>query len=73
MEAVAYVRERGFEPAGIEHDEHGFVYLVFSPLSDSQCSMLAQALPTHLSAKIGLAINAAPPFIVIADLIRGPA
>ena len=63
MAAVAYVRERGFEPAGIEHDEHGFVYLVFSPLSDSQCSTLAQALPVHLGAKIGLATGGAPPVI----------
>ncbi|WP_234715954.1 hypothetical protein [Sphingopyxis macrogoltabida] len=62
MEAVAYVRERGFEPSEIERDEHGFVYLVFSPLPDSQCRTLAQALPIHLSAKIGFAMNGAPPF-----------
>lgn len=62
-EAIAYVRERGFEPAKIERDEHGFVYLVFPPLSDSQCGRLAQVLPVHLSAKIGFVMNGALPFI----------
>jgi hypothetical protein len=61
-EAVAYVRERGFESARIERDDNGFVYLVFPPLSDIECGRLAQALPIHLSAKIGFVMNGAPPF-----------
>lgn len=62
-EAIAYVRERGFEPVKLEHDEQGLVYLVFPPLSDRDCGRLAQALPVHLSAKIGFVMNGAPPFI----------
>ena len=63
MEAIAYVRERGFESAEIERDDQGFVYLVFPPLSDIECNRLAQALPIHLSAKVGLVMNGAPPLV----------
>ena len=64
VEAIAYVRERGFEPAEIERDDdNGFVYLVFRPLSHVECGRLAAALPIHLGAKIGFVMNGAPPFI----------
>lgn len=62
-EAIAYVRERGFESAEIERDDHGLVYLVFPSLSDIECNRLAQALPTHLGAKVGFVMNGAPPFV----------
>lgn len=61
-EAVAYVRERGYDPAKVERDDHGFVCLIFPPLSDAECGKLAKALPVHLSAKIGFVMQGGPPF-----------
>lgn len=60
-EAIAYVNERGFEPM-IERDAQGCVYLVFPALSEVESSLLAVALPIHLSAKIGIVANDPPPF-----------
>lgn len=52
--AVAYVTERGFPPARIEKDANGLSVLVFAPVPDTEMYRLANALPVHLSAKIGL-------------------
>jgi len=60
--AVAYLRERGFPPASVETDAEGLRVLVFSPLPDDQMSGLVQAIPAHLSAKIGIVVGERPPF-----------
>ena len=51
--AVAYATERGFPPARVERDANGLSVLVFAPVPDAQMYRLANALPVHLSAKIG--------------------
>ncbi|MHA6720585.1 hypothetical protein ACX40Y_14180 [Sphingomonas sp. RS6] len=51
--AVAYVTERGFPPIRVEQDGVQRV-LVFPPLPDEEMARLAQALPIHLSVKIGI-------------------
>lgn len=61
-EAIAYVKERGFEPE-IERDDQGFVYLIFHALSEVECRQLADALPIHLTAKVGIVTDDPSPFI----------
>ncbi|WP_237709249.1 hypothetical protein [Sphingomonas elodea] len=51
--AVEYVTERGFPPLRVERDEKGCSVLVFAPLPDTEMFRLANALPVHLSAKVG--------------------
>ena len=51
--AVGYVTERGFPPVRVEKDENGVCVLVFAPLPDTDMFRLANALPVHLSTKIG--------------------
>lgn len=51
--AVAYVTERGFPPIRVEKKENGLSLLVFPPIADAETYRLANALPVHLSAKIG--------------------
>lgn len=51
--AVAYATERGFPPKRVERDANGLAVLVFAPVPDAQMYRLANALPVHLSAKIG--------------------
>lgn len=60
--AVAHLRERGYSPMRIEERGNGSVMLVFSPLPDNQMFELVQALPFHLSAKIGVVMGDHPPF-----------
>ncbi|KQN19529.1 hypothetical protein ASE86_13800 [Sphingomonas sp. Leaf33] len=52
--AVAHVTARGFLPLRIERVDDGISVLVFAPLPDDQMFGLAQALPIHLSSKIGI-------------------
>lgn len=52
--AVAYATERGFPPTRVERDGEGRSVLVFAPLPDDRRFALAQALPVHLSTKIGI-------------------
>jgi hypothetical protein len=60
--AIAYVQARGYSPVAIERDDNGLVVLIFEPLPDDQVLILAQAMPGHLSAKIGV-LGAVPPGI----------
>jgi len=60
--AIAYLQERGFPPSAVETDEKGLKVLVFSPRPDDQMFGLAQALPVHLSAKIGIVVGDNLPF-----------
>ena len=62
-EAIAHLAARGIIPAKVEKGDDGFVYLIFSSLPDDQMLKLAQALPVHLSAKVGFVLNGQPPFI----------
>lgn len=56
--AVAYLKERGYAPAKVEKGGgDGLVVLVFAPLPDDQIFGLLQALPTHLSAKLGIVMG----------------
>ncbi|UYY77523.1 hypothetical protein [Sphingomonas sp. R1] len=52
--AVAHVTNRGFPPCRIEREESGVSILVFPPLPEVEMAGLAQALPVHLSTKIGI-------------------
>ena len=56
-EAVAHLTKKGFPPARIETDEDGMVVLVFADVPDGRMYDLAQALPVHLSAKIGIVMG----------------
>jgi hypothetical protein len=61
--AVAYIKERGYSPAKIEKGrDDGLAVLIFAPLPDDQIYGLIQALPTHLSAKLGIMMGNRPPF-----------
>ncbi|MFN3458009.1 MAG: hypothetical protein ACK4Z8_10590 [Novosphingobium sp.] len=46
----------------IEKDDAGLSVLIFRPLPDDQMFGLVQALPVHLSAKIGIVMGDQPPF-----------
>jgi hypothetical protein len=46
----------------IGKDDDGLIVLVFKPLPDLQMFGLIQALPVHLSAKIGTVSDDRPPF-----------
>lgn len=59
--AVAHVTDRGYPPAAIERDGDRFVVLIFQSKPVDQLFGLFQALPTHLSAKIGI-MSGVPPF-----------
>lgn len=61
-EAVAHVTAKGFPPSRIEKDEEGLTVLVFADIPDDQMYKLAQALPVHLSAKVGIVMGDQPPF-----------
>ncbi len=59
--AIAHLATRGFPPSRIERDEDGLSGLVFD-VPEDKMHMLAQALPIHLSAKIGIVVGDQPPF-----------
>ncbi len=59
--AVAHLNARGFSPSRIERDEDGLVGLLFD-VPEDRMHLLAQALPVHLSAKIGIVVGDQPPF-----------
>lgn len=61
--AIAHLEARGYSPAAIETDDGGLSVLIFMPLPDDQMFGLVQALPAHLSAKIGIVMGDQPPFI----------
>lgn len=54
IEAILHFSERGYSPQEIEKGEGGLVYLLFPILPDDQMSEFMQAMPSHLSAKIGV-------------------
>ncbi|MEZ5707942.1 MAG: hypothetical protein R3E02_00985 [Blastomonas sp.] len=60
--AVAHLEARGYSPAAIEKDDRGLSVLIFRPLPDDQMFGLVQALPVHLSTKIGIVMGDQPPF-----------
>lgn len=60
--AVAHLEARGYSPMTIEKDDAGLSVLIFRPLPDDQMFGLVQALPVHLSAKIGIVMGDQPPF-----------
>ncbi|MCW3836094.1 hypothetical protein ACFQ1E_08580 [Sphingomonas canadensis] len=60
--AIAYLEARGYSPMAIEKDDGGLSVLIFRPLPDDQMFGLIQALPAHLSAKIGIVMGNQPPF-----------
>ncbi|KQM85670.1 hypothetical protein ASE70_17725 [Sphingomonas sp. Leaf22] len=59
--AVAYLEERGYPPIAIEEDG-GLIVLILKPLPDDEMPGLVQALPVHLSAKVGIVMGDRPPF-----------
>lgn len=60
--AVAHVAARGYFPMRIENGADGLRILIFKPLPDDQMFGLVEALPVHLSAKIGIVMGDRPPF-----------
>ncbi len=60
--AIEHLRERGYVPKKVEPDGNGLIVLIFSPLPDDQLYGLVQALPLHLSAKVGIILGGKPPF-----------
>jgi len=58
--ALAHLAARGIVPDTIEIEGDGLVVLIFSPRPDAAMFELVQAMPHHLSAKIG--IIGGPPF-----------
>ncbi|MCW4462605.1 hypothetical protein OK349_12880 [Sphingomonas sp. BT-65] len=61
-ETVAHLTAKGFPPSRIDKDEEGEVVLVFADVPDEQMHKLAQALPVHLSTKLGIVMGDRPPF-----------
>ncbi len=59
--AIAHLAARGFSPCRIEQDAEGLIGLVFD-VPDDQMYMLVEALPVHLSAKIGIVVGDQPLF-----------
>lgn len=47
---------------GVEKDDDDLSILVFAPIADDLMLGLAQALPMHLSAKIGIVMGNRPLF-----------
>jgi len=60
--AVAHLEERGYPPIAIEDDDDGLTVLILKPLPDDEMPKLVQALPIHLSAKVGIVMGDRPPF-----------
>ena len=60
--AVAHLEARGYPPEAIEKDDDGLIVLIFKPLPDDEMFGLVQALPVHLSAKVGTVMGDRPPF-----------
>ncbi len=60
--AIAHLEARGYFPEAIEKDDGGLSMLIFTPLPDDQMFGLVQALPAHLSSKIGIVMADQPPF-----------
>ena len=56
-EALAHLTRKGFPPSRIEKGEDGLAVLVFADVPDERMYELAQALPVHLSAKIGIVMG----------------
>ena len=66
-DAVAHLEARGYSPMAIEKDESGLIVLIFEPLADDKMFGLVQALPVHLSAKVGIVMGGRPPFMPKTD------
>lgn len=61
--AIAHLEAREYSPMAIEKDGGGLSVLVFRPLPDDEMFGMVQALPAHLSAKIGIVMGDQPPFL----------
>lgn len=55
--AIAHLTERGFRPSSVERGEGGMAALVFAGVPENRMHLLAQALPVHLGAKIGIVVG----------------
>lgn len=55
--ALAHLEARGYSPMAIEKDGRGLIVLIFAALPDDELLGLVQALPVHLSAKVGLIVG----------------
>ena len=66
--ALAHLEARGYSPQEIEKDEGGLVVLIFEPLADDEMLGLVQALPVHLSAKVGIVMGGEPVFTTRHDV-----
>lgn len=62
--AITHLKEHGYFPMCVEEDENGLAVLIFAALPDDKMLGLVQALPIHLSAKIGIVVGNQPPFLV---------
>lgn len=60
--AVARLEEHGYPPMAIEKGGDGLIVLIFKALLDDEMFGLVQALPVHLSAKVGILMGDRPPF-----------
>ncbi len=60
--AIAHLEARGYSPITVEKDEGGLSVLIFTAFPDDEMFGLVQALPVHLSAKIGIVMGDQPPF-----------
>lgn len=60
--AIAHVNARGFSPMTIERGDGDTVILIFESRPDDELFELVQALPGHLSAKVGIIAGDRPPF-----------
>jgi len=65
--AIAHLEACGYSPMAIEKDDGGLSVLIFRPLPDDEMFGLVQALPVHLSAKIGIVMGDQPPFVSTLD------
>ena len=54
LEAITYLKERGIFPMKVEKGEDGLAVFLFATPSDDQLFEFTQALPRHLSAKMGI-------------------
>ena len=54
LEAITYFKERGLVPIKVEKGEDGLAVFLFATPPDNQMFEFTQALPSHLSAKVGI-------------------
>ena len=54
LEAITYLKERGIFPMKVEKGEDGLAVFLFATPPENQMFEFTQALPSHLSAKVGI-------------------